>query len=181
MTKPRSILAAFARAREGLAALEFALIAPMMAVLLLGTAELINALNANTRAQNAAASLADVVARDNLVTDDEIAGLWSAVTVLMYPDNGADLKVRITSVSIDDNADARVVWSEAHNGMAPLSKDAPIALPTNMLTAGTSVIVAETIFRYHPPLRFLFDGDFNITHTAYRRSRLVDPIPRASS
>jgi hypothetical protein len=29
-------------------------------------------------------------------------------------------------------------------------------------------------------LRFLFPGNVSISHAAYRRSRLVDPIPRVS-
>ena len=51
----------FARAHEGLAALEFALIAPIMVFLLFGSVELLDALNANQRAQNTTSSLADVV------------------------------------------------------------------------------------------------------------------------
>ena len=53
----------FARENKGVAALEFAIIAPLLMVpLLLGTVDLIDVMGANKRAQNAAASIADVVA-----------------------------------------------------------------------------------------------------------------------
>ena len=52
----------------------------MMIFLLFGSVDLIDVLGANKRAQNAAASLADVVARDTEISNAEIAGLWAAST-----------------------------------------------------------------------------------------------------
>ena len=73
---------------------------------------------------------------------------------------------------------AVVVWSEGHGGYTPLAANATVALPSGMMTTGTSIIMAETSYPYHSPLGFLFTGGVNLTHTVYRRSRLVDPIPR---
>jgi Flp pilus assembly protein TadG len=167
----------FIRAKSGLAALEFALLAPMMVFLLFGSVELIDALGANRRAQNAASSLADVVARDTEVDDDEIAGLWSAFDILMYPDGGDTMQACITSISIDDQGTPIVQWSEAHNGYSPCPA-ATAGLTAAMRTPGSSLIVAATTYSYTPPLNFLFAGPVNMRHTVYRRSRLVDPIPR---
>ena len=64
----------FSAAKSGLAALEFAIIAPLLMVpLLLGTVDLVDVMGANKRAQNAAASLADVVARDTEVSNAELS------------------------------------------------------------------------------------------------------------
>lgn len=167
----------FASAKRGLAAVEFAIIAPMMIFLLFGTVELIDVLGANKRAQNAAASLADVVARDTEVSNAEITGLWSALDVLMFPDDSVNMQVRITSVTIVDATTARVVWSEGH-GMSARVANSPVDLPAQMMVAGTSVIMAETVYPYDSPLGILISGPMNLTHEAYRRSRLVDPIPR---
>lgn len=169
----------FASNQAGMAAVEFALLAPIMVGLLLGTVELIDALNASRRAENAA-SLADVVARDTEVDDDEVAGFWAGANLLMFPDvPTTTLDVRITSISIDSATDATVVWSEGHNALSPFGAGSSIDLPDAMMTPGTSVIMAETIYHYSPPLRFLFGDSLAMTHTAYRRSRVIDPIPRA--
>jgi Flp pilus assembly protein TadG len=169
----------FGRAKTGAAAMEFALILPMMVFLLFGSIDLLDVLGANSRAQNAAASLADVVARDTEVSDEEVSGLWDALDILIYPNDVAGLDMRVTSVRIVDATTAQVVWSEGH-GMSPLVANDPVTLPSGMMTPGTSVIMAESAYEYHSPLGFLLSGPVQMTHSAYRRSRLVDPIPRVS-
>jgi Flp pilus assembly protein TadG len=169
----------FVRARKGLAALEFAILAPMMIFLLFGSVDLIDVLGANSRAQNATASLADVIARDTEVSNDEVSGLWDAIDVLMYPNNADDLQMRITSVRIVDSTTATVVWSEAH-GMTPRNANSTVTLPAAMMTPGTSVIMAESTYEYRSPLGFLMAGPVEMRHDSYRRSRLVDPIPRVA-
>jgi Flp pilus assembly protein TadG len=166
----------FAIARKGLAALEFAILAPMMIFLLFGAVDLLDLLVTNRRAQNVAASLADVVARDTEVSSDEMNGLWSALDVLMFPDDGDVVRVRISSVSVEDSSTARVVWSQGH-GMGPRDTDSTVTLPAAMMTPGSSVIMTESEYDYSSPLGFLLAGPITMTHDAYRRSRLVDPIP----
>ena len=80
----------FGAAKRGLAAIEFAIILPMMVFLLLGSVDLLDALSVNRRAENVAASLADVIARDTAVSNAEMTGIWSAVNLLMYP--GTDVQ-----------------------------------------------------------------------------------------
>ena len=169
----------FISAKKGSAALEFAIIAPMMIFLLFGSVDLLDVLSANKRVQNAAASLADVVARDTAVSNDEIAGLWAALDVLMFPQDGTNVNMRITSVTIASSTTARVVWSEGH-GMNPRVANSTVSLPAAMMTPGTSIILAESTYSYESPLGFLLPGPVTLRHDAYRRSRLVDPIPRTS-
>jgi len=169
----------FGSAKKGAAAMEFALILPMMVFLLFGSVDLLDVLDANTRAQNAAASLADVVARDTEVSDNEVTGLWDALDILMFPDDAADLDIRVSSVRIVNASTATVVWSEGH-GMSARTANSTVTLPTGMMTPGSSVIMAESTYEYNSPLGFLLSGPVHMAHSAYRRSRLVDPIPRVS-
>lgn len=173
-------LSRFAGARKGLAALEFAILLPMMVFLLFGSCDLIDVMIVNRRVQNVSASIADVVARDTEVSNSEIQGLWSSLSVLMYPEGvGTAMDVRVTSVSISNNK-ATVVWSEGFNGLAPMSKNSTVSLPSAMIQNGSSLIMAETVYRYSSVLGFLFSGTVTMNYTAYRRSRLVDPIPRVA-
>lgn len=170
----------FAGASKGLAAIEFAILLPMMVLLLFGSCDLIDVMIVNRRVQNVAASLADVVARDTEVSNAEMQGLWSSLSVLMYPESaGQALDARITSLSIASNK-ATVVWSEGYNGLAPMAKNSVVSLPAGMMQNGSSLIMAETVYRYSSVLGFLFSGTVTMNYTSYRRSRLVDPIPRVS-
>jgi Flp pilus assembly protein TadG len=169
----------FSAARKGVAALEFAILLPMMVFLLLGSVDLIDALETNRRAENVAASLADVVARDTEISNSEVTGLWSAVSVLTYPGSDTPMSERITSILVNAaGTTATTVWSEGHNGMSPRAANSTITLPAQMMTANTGVIMAETTYHYQSPMSFLFSGTVDFTHTVYRRARLVDPIPR---
>lgn len=193
----------FAGDRKGLAAVEFALILPMMVLLLLGSVEIVNILQSNRRAENTAASLADVISRDTEVSNAEITGLWSAATPLMFPDNPVGLDVRITSIQFDASRQGRVVWSErcalmagnncGASGFAQLMPGAIVPnaeMPDAMRLPSTSVVRVETSYRYRPRMGFFFTDDTRrlrrdatertLRHAAYRRSRLVDPIPRVS-
>lgn len=179
--KPLKSLRRFGKEKSGLAALEFAIIAPLLMVpLLLGSVDLIDVLGANTRAENATASLADIVARDTEVSNAEMAGMWDALDILMFPNSPGTMQMRITSISVENATTARVVWSEGHGGMTARTAGSTIALDNRMMTPGTSVILAESDYTYSTPLGFLFQNQVHLTHTAYRRSRLVDPIPRVS-
>lgn len=170
----------FVVAKKGSAALEFAIIAPMMIFLLFGSVDLLDMLNANKRLQNAASSIADVVARDTEVSNTEVSGLWAAIDVLMFPDDGAAVNMRVTSITIQSSSSARVVWSEGR-GMAARVVNSSVTLPPAMMNTGTSVIMTETTYSYTAPLGFLLVGPVTMSHDAYRRSRLVDPIPRVTS
>lgn len=171
----------FARENKGVAALEFAIIAPLLMVpLLLGTVDLIDVMGANKRAQNAAASVADVVARDTEISNAELAGMWRALDILMYPNDPGTMEIRITSISIVNASTAQVVWSEAHGGMTARTTGSTVSLDNRMMQVGTSIIMVESVYNYDAPLAFLFQNQVHMTHEAYRRSRLVDPIPRVA-
>ncbi|MBX3429499.1 MAG: pilus assembly protein [Hyphomonadaceae bacterium] len=171
----------FARETKGLAALEFAIIAPLLMVpLLLGSVDLIDVMGANKRAQNAASSLADVVARDTEISNSEITSLWRALDVLMYPNEAGSMEIRVSSISIVNASTARVVWSEGHGGMTARTANSTVTLDSRMMNPGTSIIMVESVYKYDAPLGFLFQNQVRMTHDAYRRSRLVDPIPRVA-
>lgn len=188
--KMRAWLSRFSRAREGVAAVEFALIAPMAVMLLLGSIEIINLLQADRRLENTASSVADVLSRDNSIDNDEMTGTLTATGPLMFPNDGDDVDLRITAIIIDDDDSASVVWSDIRGTTYPqLSAGTAVdGLPATMMRPGTSLIRVEAAFAYRPRLGFfLVDNNRNLSsdnaqrnlrHTAFRRSRLVDPIPR---
>jgi hypothetical protein len=137
-------------------------------------------MGANKRAQNAAASLADVVARDTEISNSEMSSLWRALDVLMYPNSSGTMEIRVTSISIVNASTARVIWSEGHGGMSGRQAGSTVALDSRMMNVGTSIIMVESVYKYDAPLGFLFQNQVRMTHDAYRRSRLVDPIPRVA-
>ena len=192
----------FSRAKEGLAALEFALLAPLMIMLLLTSIELINLLQTNRRVENTAASLADVISRDTEISNSELTGLWTAVEQLLYPSNYVGVDLRIVSISIQSDGTGRVAWSEVcgidaggycgDSTFTPLTSGSTVQssdLPATN-TPGSSLIRVDIAYDYSPILGFystnsVFDlsrdtSGVHLERSVFRRSRLVDPIPRTS-
>lgn len=173
-----SRLRRFVGDRSGLAALEFALIAPMMVLVLFGSIELTEVMACNRRVENTAASLADVVSRDTVVTDDEVDDLWAAATALLFPNSATPLKMRVSSVRIISASEARVLWSDGHGGMAPRGNNTTVSLPAGMMIPGTSVILSEASYRYTPPIGVFLKVVLDLDHKEYRRPRVADPVTR---
>ena len=179
MNRMLAVVRRFSSDRRGLAALEFALIAPLMVLVLFGSVELTELLATNRRAENAAASVADVISRDTDVTTPEINDLWAAATTLMYPNSATPLQMRVSSVQINTSTDARVLWSDGYNGYSPRGSGSVVALPSGMMIAGTSVILTETNYHYIPPIGVFLHVAMDLSHTEYRRPRVADPVTRS--
>ena len=91
----------------------------------------------------------------------------------MYPNDPSNIQVRITR-SVLSALPALCVWSEGR-GMSPRLANSTVALPTAMM-AGDERDLHRTSYAYSSPLGFLLSGPVQMTHDAYRRSRLaIDP------
>ena len=176
----RARLRALRRSRKGTAAVEFAIIAPMMISMLFGTVEIVDALGTSQRAENTAASIADVVSRDDAISNSELTDIWEAADALMYPDNPENLQVCISAVMINSENDAEVLWSESNRGCPSPAAGSPVSLDPGMMTPGSSLIVARTRYTYHSPLGLLFGAAVTMDHSAQRRARIVDPVTRTN-
>ena len=131
-----ALFSRFARARDGAAAVEFALLAPMMILFLFGAIEIISMLQCNQRVSNSAISIADIISRDTSVSNADMNGLWPAALPLMFPNNATGMNFRVTSISIDSNGAGSVVWSD----VCSVNQNGTCGASTySKLSAGTGV------------------------------------------
>ena len=176
-----------ARDRGGVAALEFALIAPLMILLYVGLAQLSSAIIASRHTSHATSSLGDLVSQCSNINDSDLGNVFSAATDMMAPLTVSILSSKVTSVEvIDNNQTTQAQWSQVKNGsdastaLSVYSQNAAVALPANLVSAkGDSVIVAETKYKYNfgsSYLTNLFSNIFVFDDLAYfkpRKSTLV--------
>ncbi len=146
-----------ARDRKGVAALEFALIAPLMILLFVGLAQLSSAIIASRHTSHATSSLGDLVSQCSNLSDSDLTNIFSAASDIMAPMNVNILSSKVTSVAvIDANQTTQAQWSKVQNGSDPgastltaYSQNAAVTLPANLVSAkGDSVIMAETKYTY---------------------------------
>jgi Flp pilus assembly protein TadG len=168
----------FLKCRSGGPALEFALIAPMMAFVMMTSFDIVELMQANRRAENVAASLSDVVSRDVEVSNEEHNDIVQAIRPLLHPSRITRVRVRITSAMVRDASRAEVVWSEGVGGLRAHRQGALISVPRDVGQTQTGVVIVEFQGQYRPPLGMLANSIINLRHIEYRRPRVVDPVGR---
>jgi Flp pilus assembly protein TadG len=161
---------------EGVAAVEFALIAPIMFVLFVGAVEFSQAITVDRRVTQVASSTADLVAREKSTTTTNVSGIMEIIGHLMRPYDPTRLKVTVLDVSanINNAADTRVCWSYNHNGGAnTYTDDQPYTLPSGLVEAGSSVIVAEVTYDYQPLIfDYFIEAAFPLEERFFLKPRL---------
>ena len=151
-------LVRFARDRHGVAAVEFAFIAPLLVVLFFGLAQLAQAIIASRHADHTAAAVGDLVSQCSTVNDTDLGNIFAAGTDIMAPlPTGSNLLAeRATSVQVVDNkGTTQAQWSQASDpsGLTTAyTVGQAVTLPANIVAnQGDSVILAETVYRYTFP------------------------------
>ncbi len=145
------------RDKRGVAAVEFAFVLPILAIMLLGTVEVARAVDADRRFGNATAMLTDLIAREQDLTDADLGGMMQAIAHLMRPYDPASLTLGVVAVRapIAAGQEPKVEWSYSHNGKTVPAKCATYALPADLVSPGSRVIVVEFDLQFHAHVREL--------------------------
>jgi Flp pilus assembly protein TadG len=167
----------FATARDGLAAIEFALLLPLMMVLYFGALETTELVSAYRRTENVSASMADIVARSSGMDSAQLADLQYAINQLIYPSDPSIVAVRVSSISIPKATTTKLEWSKCFNMAGNACSAAGPSVPTSLMVVGTSLIRSEVSMSYVPPTNVFFHKTFALSRVEYRRPRRVDPVP----
>jgi Flp pilus assembly protein TadG len=159
---------------RGAAAIEFALILPVMVTMLTGLIELSYLMMAERRVSNAAHSTANLIAQETDVTSSDLTDIFSAASLIMAPFSTSTLKIGVSSVRFDDTTGAPSQdWSSSYNAGSVTN---PTTLATNMGEAGSSVIIVTTSYSYTPIMSAILTGPFALSETAIVRPRYLDYV-----
>lgn len=161
-----------ARSRSGMAAVEFALIAPVMILMFFGTIELCEALNAKARVTRVASTAADLVAQATTVSSADITNIFNAANAILYPYSSAGAQIVISNIVDDGHGGAKVLWSNAQN-TTPRAVGATVAVPAGLIVSGSgsSVILAEITYIYSSPTTQALSANTTMTGSFYARPR----------
>jgi len=161
----------FTRDRRGVAAAEFALIAPALIFLIMGVFEMSFRFRASEEATRYVHQVADLVSREISLTTDSIGEIYEAATFMMKPlDTTDNLDLDVASIGFEgEDADPEVMWRRVAG--------TPVSFALNeskgMGLEGESVIRVGVRYNYHSVLTELFGGGFMaIEKTAYARPRI---------
>jgi Flp pilus assembly protein TadG len=163
---------------SGIAAVEFALVLPVMILFSLGLAEVGRFALLNLKLQHAANTMADLASRDEQLSVAAVTSMFNATQHIVQPfDIGNQGKVILSGVGVDAGKPPMIFWQQQGAGklgeksrIGDVGKTATV--PKDLiLRAGETVIVAEAMFRYEPWLLALVPETL-LRRVAYYRPRL---------
>ena len=161
------------RDKRGVSAIEFALLAPIILLMYVGTAEIGNLLTVERRVETVASTAADLTAQVKQVSNSDLSDISDASKSILAPYDTTPLKIVLSSVVADQSNNGKVAWSYSKNG-SPRAVGSAYALPPGTTVANSSVIVAEVTYAFKPLLdlkKVFSPGALNLQRTFYARPR----------
>lgn len=174
-------LRAFPLATSGIAAVEFALILPVMLLMYLGMAEVTVAVNVNRKMTILSRTLADLTSRSaGGVNNAEMNSIFGAAMTVMTPYSTADLQMRVSSIvvtTVNGAPQARVCWSDGRN-MPARAVNELVDVPVGFDAPNSSYILAEVENMHTPMLGYAITGSLSLEETTPWPVRNVAEIAR---
>jgi len=184
----------FRKSRDGAAAVEFALLLPLMISMFFGVVETSLALLCRADVSVMASTAADLISQVNAASTTDISNVYAAAGTVLYPyySGGSTGKptIRITSVIYDTTSNSttsgKIAWTCAQAGtgtLTPASRAVgdTVTLPQALMTTNGSVIIAEVAYNYASPTTKVITGPINMTNNFYTKPRRIAQIAAPSS
>lgn len=177
------------RDTHGVAAVEFALILPLLLLLYIGSVEATLLYTTDRGVATIASTVADLVARSKTtVNKSNLDDYFLAATNVLKPGATEDLTQVVSLISIDADGVATVVWSAASADGAerepddefPLDADSEISQMAR--NASGFLVVGEASYPYVPMTGLGIPATVNLRHVEYflpRREREIVYDPNA--
>lgn len=182
-----ALMRRFARAAEGVAAVEFALVVPLLLMLYLGSIEASSLYTVDRRVTVISGAVGDLIARwdpdTGSIPQATIDDYFTAAEVIMTPYDAAGLQQVVSLLWINSTGTTKVLWSKATGGATARAVNStyPLAATTqmNIVARGTSggwLVVSEALYPYKPVMGIVFQSELNLDHTSFFLPRFDECI-----
>lgn len=184
----------FRKEAEGVAAVEFAFLAPLMLLMYLGTLEVSNAVSANRKLSRSAYTVGDLITQftssNSCMSKTQMDNIVAVADKIMYPYTH-NMEITLTGISVASGVN-NVEWSEAYNGGTAHSKNSVYTdLPSEISTSDGFIVAAKIKMDYKPFFgftEFSSDGVLSFDSSAipmkeelFLRPRILDNLDVKSS
>ncbi len=123
--------------------------------------------------------MADLAAQTTAISNSDMTNILNAASAVVAPYSASLLHVKVSSVSVNGQGQATVVWSDAYNTSARPAGQS-VTLPAALNVANTTVIWGEVSYAYTPTIGYVLTGTFNLSDQIYMRPRLAACVKRVT-
>lgn len=168
----------FLAATDGIAAVEFALLLPLLLLVLFGTIELGTAIVIKSKLRTAASTVAEIANQYTTIQNSDMSGILGAAAAIITPYSVSNTSVVISEITINNKGDASVTWSDALNGTARTTGSS-ITVPSGVAVANTVLLLGEVSYLYSPAFGYAMTGPMTMSETLYAMPRSGSSITRS--
>lgn len=189
----RAAAGGFLRARSGVAAIEFAFIAPVLLSLYFVTMEVSQAIEVNKKVGRVGSMVADLLTQQQSITRSEVDAILKIGESILQPYNRSDGTIVVTAIQVtdEDSPKVEVVWSrKLDNGTTSqaLAPGSTTTIPDTLKIRNTFLIRVESQLAYEPVITWAadqkqvlglaaaFDG-ISMSERYYLRPRMSQTVP----
>jgi hypothetical protein len=154
---------------DAVAAIEAAMIFPIMLTLMLGTLDLGRGIMSNQKTIKASQIVADLITRDSVVNTAMINEAITAGALSILPYDDENLKIEIISVRFLDDGTPEIVWREPESGPMILNDVTQRVMPLS--APGEGVVVVSAQYKYEPIFSSVVVDEIPMLEVAFARGR----------
>ncbi|MFT3728068.1 MAG: pilus assembly protein [Terricaulis sp.] len=173
------MLKRFARAKSGVAAIEFALMLPLVVLGFLGANEVSSAVQVSQKVSQTASTTADLVAQASAISNSDMTNIFSAANAIAFPYSTDGESIVVSSLGDIGGGKGKVLWSSAQNGTGR-TVGSTITMPVGIMPTNGTVILAEVNYPFTPTTTMAISTTIQMHSQFYSRPRRVTSIPRTS-
>jgi Flp pilus assembly protein TadG len=167
---------------SGIAAVEFAVIVPVMLVMFFGVVEFSSGVAVDRKVTLVARTLSDLTSQSTNVQDTDLTNFGQTAKAILTPYAASPLKSSITEIYVDaTTAVARVQWSKALQidssgnvtfAAATHSPKDVVPIPPALQVKGTYLIWSEVSYLYKPTIGYVMaKAGVTLSDFTYTRPR----------
>lgn len=173
MFQMKKILSGWVKGKEGVAAVEAAMIFPLMLMIFLGVFDAGNAILANQKTVRASQVVADLITRKSIVSASDVTEAMDAGRLALEPLDSSSYGVDIVSVRFDEDSNSSIEWRETLNmGSVPDALSAVSALEDE----DEGVVMVSVTYVYTPLFSSFISGPLTMNEVAFSRGRRTPVI-----
>jgi Flp pilus assembly protein TadG len=157
----------------GTAAIEFALLLPLMLTLYISGTEISQAVSVNRKVTLVAHTVSDLIAQTSIpLAPAAVSDSLNAARAIVTPWSSTTMGVVVSQIAIDANGTARIDWSQANPSTLAHAVGSTVTLPSALAIPNSYLIWGEAQYAYTPQLGYAITGTLNLADQIFLSPRM---------